>query len=626
MKSKKNLNAVFRFLRAILFSLLLNLPSLAQYFHYDGYIPLQFLNQDEYSYLQLAKTSAQGFVRPPVYYEHQNKGSMEEVHARLPHAYGEVLVGKFGNAVGLPTKDLGLVLDLVIAVLAYMSFFWLFSLLGASSFTAEFSAFFTLAFPWTLFINKYINLQIPGLDFLIPAKYILTASLPVQRGVSTQLSYPFFALVLCSGILALRAEKKTLYWWAAAGLGSGLLLSLYFFAWVAASGLLISLLIISLLYDRRVFSAKLQRFVAASSVFAVSHLSALALHRRFLFPVLSKLVVPGTAATGTVQAQVSENIIFQYWFMSLELLVLLVLLILLMHRSPRSGQTHISAALAVSCIILEFVTQNLQPALNLKYQPWHIPLLFSQPLLGGLLVSLFLSRYFSLRRMQLLTKILCWAVFTFFLLKSWGLSRLMCRAENEVFVKESVELIELLKFVKQGSSADDVIVSPPLQGIYESREIRKGRPFDLEISSNVIWALLERPVLHQISMTSGASFVEDLKRELTKSWIYRGKIAEIHPYRLNDLDLPGDVFSLTRTARIIKRAQYAAKMEKLKETYLPCNMVQDFRIDYLIVKMNGQSLEKPWLDGMVMSVWQGPKGIYTLLRFDRQAAKKILCP
>ena len=85
-----------RVARALLFSLLLSLPTIAELSLYSSDSPRAFTDIDEVSYLPKALFAAEGKSSSAIYFEHDTSRDTIELLLGTPNVLVEVIVGSFG--------------------------------------------------------------------------------------------------------------------------------------------------------------------------------------------------------------------------------------------------------------------------------------------------------------------------------------------------------------------------------------------------------------------------------------------------------------------------------------------------------------------------------------------------
>ncbi len=218
-------------LRAGILAVLLQVPLLSEHMRSDGFSPKLFTDWDEPFYFTIAYRMgelpwSEIADRMPWISAHES----ERLRMELPSSMTDVLLGKFGLALGLWPVTLGWLLDVLCFFFSYVGFTFFFRALSGSRWGGEIAACTMLLLPWLLFPERAcdvpLNFQVSGI-YVTSRACNVWPSLPVWRGFYTQLSYPVLAaglFVLVSG----RFGRKL----AGALLGS--LIYFYVFAWVAA--------------------------------------------------------------------------------------------------------------------------------------------------------------------------------------------------------------------------------------------------------------------------------------------------------------------------------------------------------------------------------------------------------
>ncbi len=63
-------------------------------------------------------------------------------------------------------------------------------------------------------------------------------------------------------------------------------------------------------------------------------------------------------------------------------------------------------------------------------------------------------------------------------------------------------------------------------------------------------------------------------------------------------------------------------MEAILADYTPCDILNEFSLDYIVLPSAVDIKDMPWLESYLEQVWQGREGWYRLFKLDQEAAKE----
>ncbi len=285
----------------------------------------------------------------------------------MPHLLVDVLLGQIHSFLNLHPATILIYLDFIAVFFSYPIFVKFFSELPLNTKLAEVTTLLCLCFPFAFYLPGLIG------DITFPIgitePFSEWISLPAHRGIYTQVSYPFVALSLLWSLRAFRGERKN-YAPYMAGLFTGTLLYLYFFAFVAIGGVVGIYILLQSIRSRKpitLISFVLTAFLVASPgliLIALTNSSDLmnipefCLHIPYLNPVLLlEVVLLGCALFIFRKSNSKFNILLFCFSNQLALLF----------------------------------TVNLQVFISKNITAYHIPVFYLIPIASALYVALFAS-------------------------------------------------------------------------------------------------------------------------------------------------------------------------------------------------------------------------------------------
>ncbi len=594
------------FLRAVLFSSLLLLPALVRYWQ-NGEFDIDFVHIDESVYLRLPFDAYELRSPESIYFEHGGKETTRSFLTRYPNAVVDYGAGWMAAAFHWGPVALGLFLDFFVGLISYVLVSLFFRGIFRIQLGAEVAAVILLAFPGLLIPSQYFDFSLPFWPALVPATYV-DYSLPVHRGVYTQVSYlPFLWSLWLLASICLSAnlpDRNRNVRWLLLGCSTALLLYCYIFAWASAMAIALQLLVLDSMRTRKLGAA-------AKTVL-----------NRMLFFSLGHLLIGGMGLfllrRQEMMDLVASPLFAEVWFFSPMLFFLACLAAYLLFRFRSAPATYFAVAVLFSCFVGETVLMNLQPLLRQSLTPYQIPTKYLHPLVSGIFTLMFLeflSRQKFLRPMYFVYSSLIVLVF----------AATVSRTVYGTFLpvdspSESKELIQAApQLIPEGSVVAAMSVVDPFSTTLSPE-------FSVSKVPTFITSMLKRPVLHQdwISLKK-ISDTESIKRELAAGWLYSGKTQLLWPCVTEQPELPGDIFTLTWTDRLIKRAQYCESQKQVIATYSVCELLKDFRIDFLIWSTSFRFPKPDWYETLTETVWRSRSGLWELKQFKQAEAIQKFC-
>jgi hypothetical protein len=290
---------------------------------------------------------------------------------RYPQAILISLLRHVSALLSMNASTLGLLMD-VIFVFVGSLVLWLMirSYLERPLMTSLVTVFVVVG-PWVLAPDFIVRTPILLSSWLTTAPMDRFPVLPVERSPFTQVSMPVFwsILLLLNSFSKQQPARRML---VAGGL-SGVLLYLYFFAWVV----IIPLTVLYIFFQRTRGGAlselARQVLIYATTALAVS------------LPGIITLVQSGATERHSIYPDVPR-----VFYFSFELIVAATILLVIRHSDSLGEAGRAMTSLGLATILTQFSTINLQPLTGLHFYPYHIPVFYSGPLITLSLFSLLL--------------------------------------------------------------------------------------------------------------------------------------------------------------------------------------------------------------------------------------------
>jgi hypothetical protein len=579
---------------ALIFSTILNYPNVLTWF--QGGAGFIFNDIDEVYYLQKMHNVAHSESPLSFYLEHKSTIPIRENLSAEPSRISEFLLGKFGSFFELSSIEVGAFCDFLCPFVSYILAVLFFSFFGVSKFTAHVASIISLAFPWVFSFSQYIQISPWWSSSLLSSDYKMEGRgypfLPILRGVGTQLSIPILLLVLIMISQCLWFDRKRGALWAAlAGTITGLLLYVYFHAWVAAGFLCFLLFLYHTCKEEGRSIRKLLIYCFTATLVSI----------------------PGLVIISNQPHDFSFLELRQYWYLPLERVVFVPLFLLLSSREI-SENLRRGIVLIIAMQIAEVGLMNLQPLLGYPLVPYHFGEFYYHPLTSGFICVLIeLLAPHSL--IQLKHRQAFLGAIVFALVWSVVLS-------NRESFHNRINVLSLAEFSKSNLKANDVVA---MSAVYAPFRDTFPRTFALSPIPSAYHQLSGQPLLHQswVMLNSSSMMKEQLHREMFVAWLHTGILQLYWSCPEAEGTIPGDVFSLTwsyyflyakRQCEILKSAPVTA-----------CELVKSFQVNYLIWSTLElpPNLKPPFFAGN--PVWQTTDGALTMYKIDRQAMIASAC-
>lgn len=577
------------------------LPALAATWANPGF-PVQAFTVDDGLYLQRAMGAWLG--QDPyqwTYFENAGTRSLAEVAIARPNAVTDIFVGWIAAALGLGPAGLAIFLDWTCGALSLALFAAIFRRLAAwcDEWVIWNAAIVSVAFPSILVPDPILSLPSPALPFLVSQGFIDHAP-PVFRAVYTQASYPLFLLSVLQMIRVYVRPDELRGTTLLAGFLGGLCGFGYFFPWLTALALGLSLPLLRWLVSR-------DRTLAAAVTSTATFLAGWIAGSAGVFAIMKASAAGGIVAT---------DLLAHFWWLPIERLVVAAVLFVLAVREARedAGRGRLVGFLAL-LVALEIPLMNVQPVLKQGLAPYHFPSFYLYPLLSGLAFLLVLDWLRRRLSFPLLAQAACALPL---LAYAFGAAlRVSAAVQPQPLARDLGWLVETLR----KEPAETVFALNPVDEPFS--EHPAGEKFLLNLP-NFVSTLSGRYTLEQEWMFHDLADTSDLRRELGMSWLLSGKMQPL--WRPPEpVPMPGDVFTLTWTYLQLRRGQKLAMHGALFDEYTPCRFVTDFRVDLFVHdKTNDGPIANP-AERFLTSEASSPDGIFEVYRFDRARAQKALC-
>lgn len=575
-------------LRSFVFSFIVNIASIYVLFRYKGYSSLIFSDWDEPYYLPLAIEKGYLFLNNGLHWS----------DIAYPHDLLNILIGAIAVIFNMTSSTLGVASDFICCFLAYVllaSFFHVLS--GKESYANEAAALVVCLFPWLFPISSSFPSQ------------------PIFRSLNTQYSFLGFVLALLIFVKGIRAYRYTNRWAFLTGSIGGGLLYIYVFAW----GSFFTTILCFMAFELVLFREKESKYIIKRA--------CIILFSGFLvsIPGIYFIFWQHFLSNGHIQEHVNEIRSFfdieTFYFPPLldtSLAVFLTFFLFSSYSKNEFSEKDKQGIIFMCMIILsllcaQFFLMNTQPLLKVRIEPYHFGLFFLYPMVSGVFVLLILCSD-SLKRNTLY-------LFYLVLIVAGLLSTSVSLWKVSHPVTIELEKTELFKFLDQNIPKNSVITSLP----FLTDELRSDISPYLLLMPNWIKALGRQRIFAEFI---GAEPYPDIfvKEELTISWLFRGQIDMLVPCNESkQLNLAKDILYGTTTFSDIARIQSCEKAKSIKSLITPCQMLNEFKIDYVLDEANTRLSNQQLPLYLLREVWNSSLNTYRLYKFDQDAAILRFC-
>ncbi|MCC6954442.1 MAG: hypothetical protein IT290_10015, partial [Deltaproteobacteria bacterium] len=515
--------------RALLFTLLFNLPYIATFLVDGCYHHALVSDVDELCYLPRTIDIGAGVSPSRFFIEHTAEVSRLQVALNEPYSLPEVVFGSLAAVLHIPAFCLGLLLDVILVWATYVITARCFRLLSPSSLAAEIGVLMYIAFPLLFPLDQWVQTDLSWTGFLVAADVGATSGLPAVRGLSTQTSYIFYSLFLLSLVRAFLGDspRGKLRSFALAGLWSGVLIHVYFFAWVTSFVLAGLAMLGVLLFRSRALGTGFGEMVKGGFAFGIAHL---------LVATPGVLVMMFGSGFHSVTKFPELR---AYWYFTIEVFGVLIATTWLLVKTRRSDDRRLRVILTLlwTLPLAQLLLMNLQPILATFLTPFRFVHLYLHPLFTGLLTTLLVSRIVRLRRKSRLLGLAIVLLFPF--IRPVNVERLKQSSKTlfATFRPEGTkdELQRLIDLLRETLKPNDVLAVMSAHEVY--RDIPGG--YIWRALPNVLNAFTGNPLLHQHwVLPVDISGRETLERELVLTWLFTGRPHLLVPCVDRPVELP----------------------------------------------------------------------------------------
>lgn len=507
-------------LEAIAFSLLINLPSLVEWFLWGPQSPLIFSEWDEPQYLPILYPHAEALWNFIASAQFLNTLSyVSSLLPWIPHQVGGVLLTLPALPLGMELTTLCLIWDLIFTAGAYALVRKCVIALGGDKFESIGASIIILAFPY--FLNDFLPRE-PAIFSsynIVSAAHNGYPSIPILRGPFTQPSLLFFWASILFVIRSLKNSEGSLSSPFLIGILVGLSLYFYFFAWL---GLILFLPIFVLMvrpFSDFILSVKFL-FLCGISCFLIS------------LPGLFGLMYNFTPSQDPHYVIISyRGFYLSFYDITLGLIFFLLI---------RVTKDTLLCKCGIALTITKFLVMNLQGVLNAYLLPYHVALFYIDPFLIGLLAILFYRFFRDIRA----KKIAVAATICVLAIDSYDLTR-----ANAIKLSERTEVIENYRAINEHVPRNATILVNP----YYSLEMTQ--PSDLYkplMSSYWLETITKRRVLLN---TPPPTPYESVEKELILSWAFLNRVDFLVPCSIEKPKLPGDIITGVHTKLELERSE-----------------------------------------------------------------------
>lgn len=577
--------------RAILFSLIFNLPYIYEYWRWDG-MSIRNFQVDEYHYLPQALEMAKGLDPSSRFYDNPELISIPELIKTRPNATLDIAVGSIGNLFRLSAIELSLVLDLTFCFFGYLIFAEVFRNYSVNRWSAEIVAIILLAFPQNYTLWRLLDFSTFLPSLITPENRYYSPA--ILRGTYQQISYCVLGLSLFYIGKAEKSEFHNKLHISLAALFAGLLIYLYFFTWSFNIVLCLTYLMMLWCFKRFKFNSS----------------SAPSLNTLLRYLIIFSLVsLPGvfTIFNGQISSTLHLPGISNYFYFSFSALSATACFLILVRYFLVQQHLFSLLCLLAACSISELILFNLQPLLGKFLAPFSYKLYLIAPITWALTILIYLNLITNSRLVKFIHPLL-FCVLSIFL--TFSSTKLLSNFHNNQ--SEIIGITELTNFIKIHAATDSVIA---INSFIPKINISNGTQFPVSPIPHQVLALTNRKILHQEwAIPSEKRSLDNFNRERFLSWLLYGEYELIWPCSINLPDLPGDLFTLTRTSHELNRYTRCLVHNQDIAPITLCEAIKNYRVDYILTGTQNES-ENQLKMGRA-AVWSSDDGELTLWKFD----------
>jgi hypothetical protein len=572
---------------AIAFSVLLNLFGVVDLYRNPAG-SMQSLAGDDALYLGKSIALAEGRNGAGFFYFEEDRYVENQTAPHSPYDVTLLTVGLIAEALNLSISELGLLLDVVCVALSLLFFFAAFNEITERRAISWSAALVAGVFPFALLPHSAGSF----LGSMAPEVYV-DSEPAALRAVATQLSAVLFSLFFWRLIRAFYSEKIVAKEWNYCLFLSGLAFFVYFFAWISMSALTGAALAWKFLRNKKVEAAHL---------------------------ILGLVFYTGLSATGLAllarasqRGIVSDIVIKEQWFHPWPVVATLAasLLAICFTRDVKlkTGLHLISIA-----FFLELLLPNLQPLTGQAIAPYHFARFYLNPVVSGLLSVFLLDAYLG-SRMRVAGQFLMGFLFVAFVGSS--IKRAVERYDTPKYFRAWDGLLaEVRKLPK-----DSVIAVLPDDRPF-SPMTSKG--FTMRFEPNNLNALTGRYLLSQDWLFRDIGDPITIEREMLMSFLYTGRPQMIWSCPQIEIEMPGDLFSLTWTSYRLRRKQQCEILKDYIERPDLCGIAQRYRVDYAVILGIDDQRWRENLEKVARQIWSGEMNT-SLYQIDKSLLIERAC-
>lgn len=587
----------------LLFLFLVNISHL-RFFHSDQGIYTVMCDGDEFFYVREAMVMSQGRDLASVYFEHKDEIYPNRFWS-IPHWYFNTVIGwvlRFFKLDGVHALS---VLDIVSASAGFFSFTLFFSLLTKSINKGAVVAFVFLLCPW--FLSYLGGRVVPGSPL-----WLVHGCLPIERAVLTQISYSLMGIVLAGSVWLLNvAELASKRGSLLLGALTGFFIYLYFFTWAFLS------VFVSLVYlmgmigtaYHPVCRSRVKSIALSYCVFLVGYMATASFGIYLLWGVYgsSFLSISQTGLLNIDVVHAAEQWFWSNWCVGVLIVSLLVLLV------TKTKWVRLHLLFLIVTLLSHIILMNLQPAINSFLQPNHWACFYIAPMLTGLFFSFMLIALEKVyvgrvKVVNIIIPVICVVV----ALGRW----------NSVNLQGKNSIDELYEYIRDSLGSNKVIVTNDYFGLEPSSAMRgsvyhPAKTLALLTNNNLL--------IEEIFALTGVTVSEQLERHLLQRWFFTGEMGlsfacDNHGRFLVEKNFWSQWISIINQMKL-----YCHLFEEVKEDISACQLLQKYRVDYLV---NETAFATPFVgrfDRAIDKVWRSNLGDLELYRINRPLLLEQVC-
>ncbi len=598
-----------RALLALALALLVTAPDFIIGVRSSWHSPALLSDWDEAYYLALPYEASNVPLEALFSFEHGRLRAYNLLRSSLPHALSDAVVGKLAKIAALNPAQFGTLLDLIFFFASFLLLMKLFGLFNQKRRGNIGATLVSLLAPWLASISAYFSWRAGLPDYITVVSHQFFPSPPVFRGIYTQISQPLFFLSLWLLLREIVPKRLDLRWLGLSGFLAGLLIYLYFFAWLSLLAVAALMLSLDFCLTRHRLATSLRMFATRLGVFILPSLAAASFG-------LTALLSNGTIyAPGPDKSLAQENLLNfsgYYFFSPLLGLALIVFCALAFRfRHAQNRQTYTLLLIISSALLAEFLLMNLQPLLNAWVTPYHFSLFYLHPLISGSIVLLILNSF----RERVASRAVVLIAFTVFIPT---FEKAMRALGGEVSADSRTELLRELSGSQYEKS---VVATMPF-----------GQPFQslprvpvYQLLPYLIKTLSQRESLSQF-MSFDAERIAFVRREFFLSWLYSGKLGPIAgcPSALDEVPT-ADIMLGAEAFHGYQRLVDCTIGEEILPKLEICTLLRENHVDYIVWEKQFSFARPTWFSELAQTQWRSTDGEFEIFNFDSVRAIERFC-